>query len=63
MTCFLRDRDQPGAIDGGLCIPEGVPNIASFCSELTHSKASQVSPLSLANDYCFQNYVISAAAT
>ncbi len=43
MTCYLRDRNQPGAVDGGLCIPHGVPNVASFCSELTQSSIHQAS--------------------
>ena len=48
MTCYMRDRDQPGAIDGGLCIPDDIPDITSFCSQLTQSAKSQVRPLSSA---------------
>ena len=42
LTCYLRDRDQPGAVDGGLCIPEGIPFVNTFCSDLTNSASSQV---------------------
>ena len=34
MTCMLRARNAPGAIDGGLCVPTTFPltaDIASFC--------------------------------
>lgn len=45
LTCYQRDRDQPGAIDGGLCIPStGVPNITTFCSALSGSPTAQVVP-------------------
>ena len=45
MTCFLRDRDQPGAVDGGLCIPSsGVLDITSFCSDLSGTPESHVVP-------------------
>lgn len=43
MTCYLRDRDQPGAVDGGLCIPSsGIPDITSFCSDLSGMPESHV---------------------
>ena len=45
MTCYLRDRDQPGAVDGGLCIPSnGVPDITSFCSDLSGTPDTRVVP-------------------
>ena len=44
MTCYLRDRDQPNAVDGGLCIPNAALNVTAFCSQLTGKPASIVVP-------------------
>lgn len=45
MTCYLRDRDQGSAVDGGLCIPSaGIPDITSFCADFADSSSSRVVP-------------------
>ena len=45
MTCFLRDREQAGAVDGGLCIPStGIPDQNNFCSDLSGSPTAKVVP-------------------
>lgn len=40
LTCYLRDRSAPGAVDGGLCVPQGVPNIPAFCNDYSQSQTS-----------------------
>ena len=45
MTCYLRDRNQAGAIDGGLCVPDLVPDISQFCSDLAQSAVAKVVPV------------------
>ena len=56
MTCYLRDRDQPGAVDGGLCIPSsGVPDITSFCSDLSGMPEAHVVPTIYEAGECYAN--------
>ena len=53
LTCYLRDRSQVGAVDGGLCVPNlspVIPDIADFCNQY-----SSATSLGLAkNDTIYQ---------
>jgi hypothetical protein len=44
MTCYLKDRDQPNAVDGGLCVPDNVNNVTEFCSIFSGSPSSLLVP-------------------
>jgi hypothetical protein len=57
MTCFLEDKDHSSTSDVGLCIPNGVPNVTTFCSDIDDLASHKVVPTVL-----YQNVIEEAKA-
>lgn len=42
LTCYKGDDIHPGAVNRGLCVPQVVPNVSSFCSDINNTATLKV---------------------